>query len=461
MYDPQSEPTFWDKNRILIKGFLVGFLIVIMLIPGVFVNNLVVERETRQKEVVTEVSSKWADAQNITGPILILPYRVFEKTTDGKLQDATKVAYILPDDLQISGNMEPKLKKRSLYTVMLYRSSLKISGKFGQLPLAALQIPPESVIWQDARLVMDISDVRGIEEQVELDWNGAKQLLDAGVPENKLIKEGLSAGVAVNAQTLSTFSINLNLRGSDHLYFIPLGKTTEVDISAPWKDPAFDGQYLPVTSDITSNSFKAHWKVLPMSHTYPQYWKDNTQDLEKAAFGVRLIQPVDGYFKTNRSVKYAILFIALTFTFFFFLEILQKKQVHAMQYILVGLALTIFYTLLLSISEYTGFNIAYLLASMATISLIGSYAWSIFKNGRTAIGFTLVLSALYGYIFVLIQSEDYALLFGSIGLFVIIAIIMYYSRKIDWYGMNRQASQAFTHDYKTDMPTSFEEPPRE
>ena len=359
----------------------------------------------------------------------------------GTTEVTTKMAYILPSELHINGDMQAKEKKRSMYSTMLYHSDLKLTGKFDSIPFGALQIYPESVIWKDARIVVNVGDMRGIEDQVQLEWNGNKQFMDAGVPSNNLMTEGLSAAVVVNEGSLSSFSVTLSMRGSNYLYFTPVGKTTETDISANWKDPAFDGQYLPTASDITDKNFKAHWKILPLSHTYPQYWKDSKQDLSKAAFGVKLIQPVDGYSKTNRSVKYAILFVALTFTFFFFLEILQKRNVHPLQYLLVGIALTIFYALLLSISEYTGFNIAYLIASIATISLIGLYAWSMFNNGKTAAGFTCALSALYTYIFVLIQSEDYALLFGSIGLFIIIAIIMYYSRTIDWYGITRNTTK--------------------
>ncbi len=438
--EPETPPTFGERNRILIKGLLVGFLILLMLVPGILVSDLVKERQQRQADVVQEVSSKWAGPQTISGPILMLPYKEYGKTTDGKMTEAIKMAYILPDEVHIDGDMQAKEKKRSLYSVMLYQSGLKLSGRFGTLPLAALQIAPESVMWQDARLLMGIGDVRGISDQVQLEWNGNKQLLDERITDHGMFAEGFSAPVTVNAQTPIAFSINLSLRGSGNLYFTPTAKTTDVTISANWNAPAFDGHYLPSDSEITGKSFKAHWKVLPYARPYPQYWKNGVQNLSSGSFGVRLIQPVDGYAKTNRSVKYAILFIALTFTFFFFLEILQKRQVHPLQYILVGIALTIFYALLLSISEYTGFNIAYLIASTATISLIGMYAWSMFKSGKTAIGFTFALSALYGYIFILIQSEDYALLFGSIGLFVIIAIIMYYSRKIDWYGITRHSS---------------------
>jgi len=444
MYTEETtpRPNLLDRNRILIKGIMVGCMVLAMLIPAAFVHELVNERQQRQEEVVKEVSSKWAEDQTVTGPVLLLPYRETETGTDGKTQVYQKQAYILPDELHINGSMQPTEKKRSLYSVMLYQSGMTLTGKFSTLPLARLHIDPASVQWADARLVVNVTDLRGIQDQLQLDWNGTKTAMDAGVPENNQFDQGMSAPVTVNATDAYTFSVSLNVRGSGHLYFTPVGNTTEVDMKANWGNPSFDGQYLPGTSSISDNSFTAHWKILPMSHSYPQSWTENEQDFSKASFGVRLIQPVDGYSKTNRSVKYAILFIALTFTIFFFLEILQRRQVHPLQYILVGLALTIFYTLLLSISEYTGFNPAYLVASVATILLVGLYAWSIFKSGKTAIGFTLALSALYGYIFVLIQLEDYALLFGSIGLFVIIAIIMFYSRKIDWYGIGQQSNTA-------------------
>ncbi|MCD6013330.1 MAG: Inner rane CreD family protein [Flavipsychrobacter sp.] len=434
MLTNQNFAPFWERNRVLIKGFMVGFLILIMLIPSALVSELVRERKARHEEIVKEVSSKWAGNQTVTGPVLIVPYKDYEKTSDGKINEHIRTAYLLPEELRINGHMQPLEKKRSLYSVLLYRSDITLSGKFKIASLQNLQIPQESIMWQDARIALNVTDVRGIEDQVQMEWNGAKQLLDAGVPNNQLLKEGLSASVAVLPQTTPSFTINISLKGSENLYFIPVGKITEMDMAADWGSPAFDGAYLPATSDITQKTFNAHWKILPLSRTYPQYWKDNGQDLDKAAFGVKLIQPVDGYSKTDRSVKYALLFIALTFTFFFFLEILQKRMVHPLQYILVGMALTIFYTLLLSISEYTGFNIAYVIASVATVSLISLYVWSMFKNGKTAFSFAFSLSALYGFIYILIRSEDYALLFGSIGLFVIIAIMMYYSRKIDWYG---------------------------
>ncbi|MBL7718714.1 MAG: cell envelope integrity protein CreD [Flavipsychrobacter sp.] len=428
---------FWDRHRVLIKGFLTGFLILIMLIPTALLLGLVSEREQRQAQVIEEISSKWASAQTLQGPVLIVPYKTVT-TTEGKTYETVRQAYLLPEHLSINGKLLPEVRHRSLYSVTLYRSAVLMEGTFGAFPAELLQIDPAQIMWNDCHLVMGLNDARGLEEEVTLNWSGAQKIFEAGMPDNKVVSGGLSVPLAL-AQGTNTFSISIKLKGSGHLYFTPVGKTTEVKLSSAWKDPAFDGQYLPVqTPEITDNGFSAYWKVLQVSRSYPQAWKESaTYEIGQSSFGVKLIQPTDGYAKTSRSVKYAILFIALTFTIFFFLELLQKKEVHPLQYILVGMALCIFYSLLLSISEYTGFNPAYAIAATATVSLIGLYTWSIFRKLKIALGFTLALSGLYGYIFILIQLQDYSLLFGSIGLFVIVAIIMYYSRRVDWYGITR------------------------
>jgi inner membrane protein len=435
----QKEPGVIEKNRNLIKGFFIGILILLMLIPTVFVSNLVYERQARQREVVEEVSSKWASKQTITGPVLIVPYKAYA-IKDGKQVETREQLFILPEILSVNGKVIPEVRHRSLYHVTLYRSDMQLNGSFNFGVIEKLRIAPQDILWNEAKIATGINDARGLEEEVTLKWGNETKYLEAGLPTNGIIKEGLSAEVLVDTQKSVLFSINIKLKGSSELYFTPVGKTTEVNLSSTWKSPAFDGQYLPDRqATINDGGFNAHWKVLQVSRSYPQAWTSGTEyAIKESSFGVKLIQVADGYAKTQRSVKYAILFIALTFIVFFFLEIMQKKQVHPLQYLLVGFALCIFYTLLLSISEYSGFNPAYLMASIATVSLISTYVWSIFKNGKIAAGFTIALTGLYSYIFILIQLEDYALLFGSMGLFVILAVIMFYSRKIDWYSTDRK-----------------------
>jgi inner membrane protein len=238
------------------------------------------------------------------------------------------------------------------------------------------------------------------------------------------------------------FTLNLKLNGSEQLFFTPLGKQTAVTITSPWKDPAFEGKYLPSDKNISDKGFTAKWNVLHYQREIPQSWTENKPSVSESVFGVKLLQATDSYGKTMRSVKYALLFIALTFCIYFFIELLKGKSVHPLQYILVGFALCIFYTLLLSVSEYLGFDYAYLISAVATVSLIALYTKSLFGQWGIAALFFLFLSMLYGFIYILIQLQDGALLFGSIGLFILLAIIMYYSRRIDWRGSSGTKQQA-------------------
>jgi len=424
-------PGFFEKNRMLIKGFIIGFLILVMLIPAAMLYNLVSEREHRQDEVVKEISDKWATAQTVVGPVIAIPYL---SPVAGK-QPEQKMLYVLPEQLSINGKLLPEVRHRSLYEVTLYRSAITMSGIFDPSSIKKIGIDNEDILWGQAQLFIGITDSRGLEDDVQLKWSNTNLVMEAGVPNNNLVKTGLSTPISLTPGQQAGFSINIKIKGSSALYFTPVGKTTEMTLNSPWKNPAFDGQYLPSQpANITDNGFVAHWKILQISRSYPQAWKDNAHfDPSESSFGVKLLQPTDSYSKTQRSVKYAILIISLTFAIFFFVEIFQKRQVHPIQYVLVGIALIVFYSLLLSISEYTGFNTAYLIAVAATVSLIGAYVWSIFKKLQIAAGFMVALGSLYSYIFILIQLQDYALLYGSIGLFVVLAIIMYFSRKVDWY----------------------------
>lgn len=438
------QPSFWENNRTLIKSLLIGVLILIMLIPASFIQQLVYERENRQREVIQEVSSKWAQEQTLKGPVLMIPYLELIPQADKTVARVRKQAFFMPEKLHIDGKLSPEVRHRSIYEVTLYSSQLQLQGSFPVIDPSRLGIAPEQMLWDEAQLLARIDDLRGLEEDVRLQWDSTQTVFEPGLPANDLINQGqgLSKKVSISAGKTTAFRIDLKLKGSGLLFFTPVAKSTKVSLSAPWPHPSFEGKFLPSTpASLSDSGFKADWSVLQVSSGVPSAFKDQ-YNLTQASFGVRLLQPTDGYVKTQRSVKYALLFISLTFTIFFFIEILQKKQIHPLQYLLVGMALCVFYTLLLSFTEYSGFNTAYLVAATATVTLIGLYVWSVFRQGRIALLFTAALAALYGYIFVLIQLEDYALLFGSIGLFLILAIIMFYSRKIDWYGTLRQTAKA-------------------
>lgn len=426
---------FWSANRLTIKGIIVGILILLMLIPSAFIFNLVQERGSRQAEIIREESSKWAAAQNVTGPVLIIPYYEKQKLSTGEIANIGKTAYVLPEMLKINGDIQPLKKNRSIYDIIVYTTDIEIEGSFGSIASYGLNIPEEDLLLDKAMLCMGISDFKGIEDQVSMMWGETPLIFNSGLPENEVLRNGLSAPLPkTDMAAPHHFTMKLRLRGSDKLSFTPIGKTTLTQLRSTWADPSFDGNFLPSDKTITDSGFVADWKVQHLNRSYPQSWKESRYNLEDSAFWVTLLQPVDSYAKTMRSVKYAILFIALTFGLYFFVEILQKRAVHPIQYILVGLALSIFYTLLLSISEYTTFNSAYAISASATILLITLYTKSLFTTWKVALLFGGLLTMLYGFIFILIQLQDNALLFGSIGLFILLAVIMYYSRKIEWYG---------------------------
>lgn len=438
---PETRKNFWDTNRMLIKSLLIGVLTLIMLIPAAFIRELVYERESRQQQVIDEVSGKWAWAQTLNGPVLAIPYLADEVQPNKTVLRVKKMAYLMPEQLNINGHVDPEQRHRSIYDVTLYHSRLEVAGTFNPAALEASGISAANLLPGEAQLLLGIDDVRGIEQDINLDLNGSTVVMDAGVPANDLIKSGLSKRINWDVTSPLHFRFTVLLKGSSALSFVPVGKTTKVNLASSWRHPSFEGKFLPSEqAQIGQSGFNSRWNVLQSSSGIPSVVTDQGIRPGDAAFGVKLIQPADGYGKTQRSVKYALLFISLTFTVFFFIEVLQKKQIHPLQYLLVGLALCVFYTLLLSFTEYIGFNYAYGISTTATISLIGLYVWGVFKSARIALSFSTALAALYAYIFVLIQLEDFALLFGSIGLFILLAVIMYYSRKIDWYGTLKQTT---------------------
>jgi inner membrane protein len=435
----------WNKSKLLVKAVIIGVLVLVLMIPTYYVQNLIEEREQRQKEA-TEVSSKWAGKQNIAGPILVLPY--FESSPDTSVKKLIKhYAFFLPDDLQIITRVDPQERSRGIYKVMLYNSQVNLSGSFKELLLDKYKIKPESVLWNEAFVKLNISDTKGLNEEVKLKWNDSVLALSPQASnEGPGTGEGLMATIPqIPASPKDIkFSTSFNLNGSEQILFTPLGRTTNVKMTSQWKDPSFTGNTLPLSPILSDSGFIAEWKSFSHKRAFPQHWKDvsfttdsNSKasgefNLGTAAFGTNLFIPVNGYQKTMRSIKYAILCILLTFAAFFLIDVVHRKSVHPFQYGLIGLALVLFYVLLLSFSEYIGFNTAYSIAAVATIGLIGWFVKGILSSGKLSTILSVVLLFVYAYIFTILQLQDYALLIGSIGLFISLAIIMNFSRKIQW-----------------------------
>lgn len=424
-----------STNRTMIKGFITGGLILLMMIPTLFISSLITEREARQKEIVKEVSSKWASAQTLSCPFLVVPYSYNFQTSDGKTAVANTNLILLANDASVNGKIIPEQRPRSIYKVLLYKSDIRFNGSF-KVTFPA-DIDSAGIDYANAKLCFTLSDFKGIEEEIYVTLNQQKLLLLPGLPADDFGKTGLSVPVKLNAEQLATgipFDMQVKIKGSEQLHFTPMSASGKFNIESTWPSPSFDGEMLPNERTITDKGFSSKWSFNQANLPFATVIKQNTIADKKMDFGVSLVQPADQYGKTMRSVKYAILFIGLTFAFFFIIELMQKKPFHPVQYVLVGLALVIFYTLLLSISEYIRFDAAYLVAALATILLISLYAKGHFNSWKTAGIFFSLLSCLYSFIFILIRLEDTALLVGSIGLFIVLALVMFASRRINWYG---------------------------
>lgn len=438
---PFREPSFWQRQSTTIKGILIFILVLVLLIPTFMIQEVIRERESRQAEAIAEVSGKWGNRQNLAGPMLVIPFEYILRDDKGiETGRLLKHAYFLPEALQIAGAIAPEKRHRGIFEVVLYSSQLTLEGTFAR-PATEKVIPSDAkILWDKAVLALGIPDLRGLKEQVTLQWNGQNLVAEPGIPVDGVAESGIHIPLDLTPTATSTtaehrFRLNVALKGSGALFFTPVGKVTQVRLNSPWPDPSFTGAFLPDEKNIAASGFDASWKVLNLNRNYPQLWtSDQQQRLAGSDFGVEFLLPVDNYQKSTRSVKYAILFIGLTFLCVFFIEMRHSRQVHPFQYALIGLALVIFYTLLVSISEHISFNPAYFISALMTVGLTGLYAKSLFESTRMGLLVGGTLTVLYGFLFVTLQQQDYALLTGSIGLFVILAVVMYVSRKIDWYG---------------------------
>jgi len=431
----------WFGESVLVKLALVGILTLLLLIPSSWIQDLIRERQSRQDEVIKEISDKWAGGQLVEGPVMVLPYKtlVSQKDTSGRSSYKETLAniYILPESLNITSEASPEILHRGIFNAVVYNSKIHVEGKFSALELKKSGINPEMIQWDKAKAAIGLSDLKGLKNNPSVRLGNEIYQVEPDFTSLKLFSNNLiiQPDLSVQKNTALNFSFDLDIRGSSELNFMHLGKSTAVRINGKWNSPSFTGRYLPEERNVSDSGFSAVWKMPYFNRPFPQQWvEDNTvlDGSNEASFGVKFILPVDQYQKTMRSAKYAILIILLTFISLLFTEFLNKRKVHLLQYVLIGAAMTIYYTLLLSFSEQIGFDFAYLIASAATVALIGFFIFALLKNKKPAVVFAGILSVFYGFIYIIIQLQDLALLVGSIGLFITVAALMYLSARIDW-----------------------------
>jgi len=440
-FENQSSQTKWYQGSILLKLGIITVIILLLLVPSAWIQSLIEERAATQQAVTQTVSDQWSASQQIEGPVLIIPYKKQVTVLDDKKQKVTRDEvehiYVLPETLGIKANVKTELFHRGIIDVTGYTSKINIQGSFNKSAISKLGVSPSQVIYDKVRMVFSLSDLKGLINNPAVQINNQSYMPEPIYGNNSPFEKGLQITFALPQEDILNFNFVLDLKGSNKLSFLHTGKTTDVEVTSDWKSPAFDGRYLPDNRTINANGFTAKWHMLYYNRPFPQQWLNDDslltkKDKEQATFGVRMQLPVDQYRETTRTAKYAILVILLTFVSLFLTELIRKQRIHLFNYTLIGAAMIVYYTLLLSFSEHMGFNLAYLIASASTITLISWFTSSLLNNKSMALLFGSILTTFYGFIYVLVQLEELSLLIGSVALFIIVALLMYFSRKINW-----------------------------
>lgn len=456
-------------NRAFILKVIGIFLLTMLMSWAVtYINSIISERQYRQEEVKHKISNSSAGVQTITGPVLAVPYieEYYVKVTDNKVEKIEKrkdynAIYMLPDNLELTGGFSHEYKKLGIYKALMYQLGGNIKGSF-KLPVDD-EIKPQheggKITFLPAYVSLGISDTRGINGKPELTFNGEIYQFEQGTNIAALgngIHAKLGEIIAVDAKNLA-FEFKLNLRGMENFNFTPIADNNKIALQSSWQHPHFNGSFLPdaSTQKITPAGFQANWAVSSLSSSNQstllnmlnQRWNEQlsaavavpaaaqasnaNQSLESLSIG--FVEPINVYSQSDRATKYGLLFIGLTFAGFFIFEIIKRLRIHPAQYTLVGLAMALFYLLLISLSEHISFAMSYLIASIACVALLGYYLTYVLKSKAHGFIFASSLTALYGALYGILASEDNALLMGSLLVFGLLALTMMITRKIDWY----------------------------
>jgi inner membrane protein len=432
----------------VVKFVSIGCLGVSLLIPLSLVWALVAERSSRRDTVAKEITESAGGPQTVGGIVLDLPYEVGERQADGVVRPVTRVAHAFPEKLSIDARLTPEVRYRSHFGITVYRTTVRLSGSFVPPDLARLGADATAIHWDRAAITVEIPDLRGVSAVSPLTFGDRTVTLEPLAAPSLVFASGIHGRTPLAPGTGPIpFSMELTLAGSESLRFVPAGKATDVKLASPWPSPSFGGAFLPTSQSVSGDGFQAAWQVSYLARPFPNTWlAGNTNRVQLtsqragALFGVNLLETVDHYHKVERAVKYGLLFVLLTFTVFLLWEILRSLRLHPVQYLLIGAALVVFYLLLLSLAEHVRFASAYAIAAGATVALVAAYSGSVLREGLAgAFGIGAWLSAAYGVLFVLLQLEDLALLVGSVFVFLVLAAVMFLTRRIDWSDMRAAA----------------------
>jgi inner membrane protein len=454
------------NRSLLFKLGAIALLILLLLIPLLMINGIISDRQQLRDGVLMDIARSSSYSQRLTGPVLVVPYRktVREWKLNEKLnkryEETREVRgrlYFLPEHFELDGQVQTELRARGIYQARLFHADNRISGRFVLPEQLGIKENFADYQFEQGFLAVGISDIRGIENALKLEL-GSQRVEFAPGSQVDWLGEGVHVQLPLQDAKKPVpldFAFDLRLQGTEQLQVVPVGKTSRVKLASNWPHPSFFGNFLPARREVTAQGFTAQWQTSFFSTNLEAALHNclaerGCEDFTGRSFGVSFIDPVDQYLKSDRAIKYALLFIALTFAGFFLFEVLKSLAVHPIQYALVGVALAFFYLLLLSLSEHIGFALAYLLSAGACVLLIGFYVCHVLRSVVHGLGFSLGLAALYGLLYGLLSAEDYALLMGSLLLFGLLGTVMVLTRKLDWYGVGkRRTAEPLVFDLET------------
>lgn len=434
----------WSRPARLIG---VAILALVLLIPLQMVRSVVLERHQTFNGVVSDIAGAWSGDQKIAGPVLIVPYTEKvsvrdefvtaqgEKKVTQRWEIRSRRAVILPDLLTLDGRLVPEVRRRGIYQVQVYSADLEILANFQQLraTIEALTRTDrlEDIVWSDAVVAFGLSEPRGIVEIEGFVVNGNTVQVRPGTTVDDILPRGFHVPIGDLASDQLDVRLPIMIRGSGSLRFLPLGATSRASIRSEWQHPSFVGDVLPAVREITDDGFSAEWTIPLLNRSYPQAWPDYLNvDINEIEAGVRLFEPVALYDLVTRSVKYGLLFIILTFLTLGLIEFVMATKLSLVQYLLIGVALALFFLILIALAEHMGFATAYLLASATVIVINTLYCVAILPRRSLALAVAAVLSAIYGILYTILRAEDYALLGGTLLLVVALSITMYFTRRM-------------------------------
>jgi inner membrane protein len=438
-----------------VKFIIIGILTMLLLIPTLLVWALVEERAQRANEVSARISAGWGGPQIVNGPYLAVPVTVTRtQTVNGVVTtaQATEWVLLMPEELKVDAKLDTESRKLSIYSLPVYNAKLHLSGRFGSDLVQSLGIVDGVPELDRAFLVMSIADITGIRSNADISIDGGAAIpfqpgmkgmrsLRAGYTEYDANQTYAQDDTGINrpvpramVEKGFAFEMDLSLNGSTKFSIAPAGQTTTFAASANWPDPGFEGLFLPETKTITAAGFQANWTIPYLARGVDKAVNANVLPLGGNLMSINLVEQVKFYQLVSRTLKYSIGFLSLVFFAVFIIELKGGRMVHWVQYVLTGLALIIFYILLLALAEHLGFATAYGIAAAATTLLIASYVGSVTGSGKSGLSLAVVLGVTYGVMYLILREDEFALLAGAIISFVTIAATMYFTRNVDWSG---------------------------